>query len=47
MDDYIKNLINLIENGFEDNTYKMSWIRSIMECEKNPKTRIILMNFLR
>ena len=41
MDDYIKNLINLIENGSMDNTYKMSWIRSIVEgCEKNPKTRI-------
>ena len=40
MDDYIKNLINLIENGSMDNTYKMSWIRSIVECcEKNPKTR--------
>ena len=48
MDNYIKDLINLIENGKMDNTYKMAWIRSIVEsCEKDQKKQeFILMNYL-
>ena len=38
MDDYLKQLTDIITNGAMDNTYKMSWIRSIVEtCEKEPK----------
>ena len=38
MDDYLKELTNIISNGSMENTYKMSWIRSIVEtCEKQPK----------
>lgn len=38
MDDYLKQLTYIITNGAMDNTYKMSWIRSIVEtCEKEPK----------
>ena len=38
---YLKKTLDLINNGSMDNTYKMSWIRSIVEtCEKNPKKKI-------
>jgi 5-methylcytosine-specific restriction endonuclease McrA len=38
MDDYLKQLSHIISNGSMENTYKMSWIRSIVEtCEKEPK----------
>ena len=38
MDDYLKQLTHIISNGSMENTYKMSWIRSIVEtCEKKPK----------
>jgi len=38
MDDYLKQLTHIISNGSMENTYKMSWIRSIVEtCEKEPK----------
>ena len=41
MDQYIKKLSDIISNGSMDNTYKMSWIRSIVEvCENNPKHEI-------
>jgi len=41
MDGYIKELTNIISNGSMENTYKMSWIRSIVEtCEKQPKKTI-------
>jgi hypothetical protein len=41
MDGYIKELTDVIENGSMDNTYKMSWIRSIVEsCEKSTKSKI-------
>ena len=41
MNYYIKNLCEIINCGSMDNTYKMSWIRSIVEsCEKNPKQKI-------
>lgn len=38
MDDYLKQLTHIISNGDMENTYKMSWIKSIVEtCEKKPK----------
>ena len=38
MDDYLKQLTHIISNGSMENTYKMSWVRSIVEtCEKEPK----------
>ena len=41
MNPYLKNVLDLINNGSMDNTYKMSWIRSIVEsCEKSPKKNI-------
>ena len=41
MDDYLKELTNIISNGSMENTYKMSWIRSIVEtCEKQQKKTI-------
>ena len=41
MDDYLKELTNIISNGSMENTYKMSWIRSIVEiCEKQQKRTI-------
>ena len=41
MDGYIKELTNIISNGSMENTYKMSWIRSIVEtCEKQQKKTI-------
>ena len=41
MDDYLKELTNIISNGSMENTYKMSWIRSIVEiCEKQKKRTI-------
>jgi len=41
MDGYIKELTNIISNGSMENTYKMSWIRSIVEiCEKQQKRTI-------
>jgi len=41
MDDYLKQLSHIISNGSMENTYKMSWIRSIVEtCEKEPKKNI-------
>ena len=34
----LKELLNLINNGSMENTYKMSWIRSIVEmCDVSPK----------
>ena len=43
MDDYLKQLTYIITNGAMDNTYKMSWIRSIVEtCEKEPKKIFVL-----
>ena len=42
MDQYIKDLSYVIQNGDMENTYKMVWIRSIVEtCCLNPKTREI------
>ena len=42
MDQYIKNLSYVIQNGDMENTYKMVWIRSIVEtCCLNPNTREI------
>jgi len=41
MNSYIKDLIDLILNGGMDNTYKMSWIKSIVEvCEQDCKEKI-------
>ena len=41
MNPYLKKVLDLINNGSMDNTYKMSWIRSIVEsCEKSPKKNI-------
>ena len=41
MDPYLKKTLDLINYGSMDNTYKMSWIRSIVEfCEKTPKNRV-------
>ena len=38
MNTELKELLNLIMNGSMENTYKMSWIRSIVEiCEESPK----------
>jgi len=38
MDNYIKQLSDIISNGSMENTYKMSWIRSIVEtCDSDPK----------
>ena len=42
MDQYIKDLSYVIQNGDMENTYKMVWIRSIVEtCCLNPNTREI------
>lgn len=41
MNDYIKDICKIITHGKMENTYKMSWIRSIVEtCEKCPKEKI-------
>ena len=41
MDPYLKKTLDLINYGSMDNTYKMSWIRSIVEfCEKTPKKKV-------
>ena len=41
MNDYIKDICKIITHGRMENTYKMSWIRSIVEtCEKCPKEEI-------
>ena len=41
MNPYLKKVLDLINNGSMDNTYKMSWIRSIVEsCEKSSKKNI-------
>ena len=41
MNPYLKKVLDLINNGSMDNTYKMSWIRSIVEsCEKSSKNNI-------
>lgn len=41
MNKYIKDICYLINNGSMDNTYKMSWIRSIVEiCERQTKKKI-------
>ena len=41
MKPYINDLLELINNGEMDNTYKMSWIKSIVEvCEKDCKEEI-------
>ena len=41
MNPYLKKVLDLINNGSMDNTYKMSWIRSIVEfCEKTPKKKV-------
>ena len=38
MDSNLKIVVDLINQGKMTNTYKMAWIRSIVEsCEKNPK----------
>ena len=38
MNEYIRDICKIITHGEMDNTYKMSWIRSIVEtCEKSPK----------
>ena len=43
MNQYIKDLTNLIEFGQVDNTYKMSWIRSIVEiCQLEEKENYFL-----
>jgi len=40
MNDYIKDLSYIISNCEMDNTYKMSWIRSIVEiCDTNPNPK--------
>ena len=42
MDQYIKDLSYVIQNGDMENTYKMVWIRSIVEtCCLDPNTREI------
>ena len=42
MDQYIKDLCEVIQNGDMENTYKMVWIRSIVEtCVLNPSSREI------
>ena len=42
MEDYIKDLCYVIKNGDMENTYKMVWIRSIVEtCVLEPDTRTI------
>jgi len=42
MDKYIKDLLYVIRNGSMENTYKMSWCKSIVEsCYMNPKEKII------
>ena len=41
MDPYLKKTLDLINYGSMDNTYKMSWIRSIVEfCEKTSKKKV-------
>ena len=41
MNTYLKQLIDLINYGNMDNTYKMAWIKSIVEiCENNCKEKI-------
>ena len=43
MNPYLKKVLDLINNGKMVNTYKMSWIRSIVEsCEKSSKKNIHL-----
>ena len=42
MDQYIKDLSYVIQNGEMENTYKMVWIRSIVEtCVLNPNVKTI------
>jgi 5-methylcytosine-specific restriction endonuclease McrA len=42
MNKYIKDLANIIRNGDMENTYKMAWIRSIVEfCVTNPSSKTI------
>ena len=41
MNKYLKDVTTIIRDGSMDNSYKMSWIRSIFEYySKNPKTSI-------
>lgn len=47
MNNYIKDLTTIIRNCSMDNTYKMSWIRSIVEYStKNPSIRKVHFNDL-
>ena len=41
MNVYLKQVLDLINSGFMNNTYKMSWIRAIVEsCERTSKRKI-------
>lgn len=42
MNNYLNDLTHLIRNGNMENTYKMSWVRSIVEyCSKYPDVKTI------
>ena len=42
MDQYIKDLTYVIQNGEMENTYKMVWVRSIVEtCVLDPNVQKI------
>ena len=42
MNNYLNDITNIIRNGSMENTYKMSWIRSLVEyCSKHPDVKTI------
>ena len=47
MDQYIKDLTYVIQNGEMENTYKMVWVRSIVEtCVLDPNVQEIQFDHL-